>query len=199
MNTNSFNFVKALRSHYYRKRSLWFFNHFTFYAVNYRNWHHDVHPIIFIMWCTPKYTHGLNINYLTNYEMLIFFNYILPSFKNYYDRGGSWYLFYHLYIKKFKPFYKIIRKIYRTYFSRQLYGFVVGNGIFPVKEYKKIYKSMNFIFNQYQQNFNKKFNLGSIEEKKIVVVPKQKEMNKIIAVLRNVKKWTEGINPERFE
>lgn len=199
MNTNSFNFVKALKSHYFRQKSTWFFNHFTFYAINYKNWHHDIHPIIFVMWCTPKYTHGLNINYLNYSELLIFFNYILPSFKNYYDKGGSWYIFYHLFIKRNRMFYNVIRKIYRTYRTILMYGYVVGNGIFPISNYKKIYMSMNIKFNLLQENFNKKFNLGNIQPQGIKEYPKHKEMQKIIGVLRNIKKWSEGITLDKFD
>lgn len=191
---SGFNFFGALKSHIFRKRGLYLFRHFVFYSLNYRNYHHDFNPHVFVMFSFPGKTHALNFNYLSAGDIFMATQMII-MFKRYYDRGGSWYAFYHLGIKVMPMFYNIIRKCYRTYFSTLAYGYVVGNGIWKKSEFKRLYMSRNPFLNRCQLTLNQVFDLDDVEKKKKEKASQtpasQIEQNK--ADLRNLRSWRTGL------
>jgi len=137
---------------------------FCFYYATYPRymkwgWKHDPNPLDFIIYSDKKYTHGINLHYLDSVKLNRLFQAIDIYYKN--REKISWYIFYH---SIFKIYYgDIIKTAYRCYMSFLIKGYVVANGIYPTDRFTKIYNSNNYILNQLQIAFNKKYNLVSQE------------------------------------
>jgi len=192
----AFNFFSALKSHIFRKQSGYFFKHFVFYSLFYKNYHHDHNPHVFILWSMPRYTHALNFNYLSPSDIMILSN-MLATFKIYYDKGGSFYDFYHFFLKRAGIYYNIVRKCYRVYFSTLSHGFVIGNGIHKKSNFKVLYKSYNPYLVMAQKKLNDRFNLDDVKEskkKKEEKTLEQSAIEKQKKILGNLKSWKEGLS-----
>ena len=97
------------------------------YYGNYSNWKHDPTPLIWIQYSDAKYTHAINIHYLSSYDKSWLMNtiYIL-------NRAGQimdGLTFYKL-LKQRKP--NMVRTAYRVYFTSLLKMRLVSAGITPL-------------------------------------------------------------------
>lgn len=99
-------------------------NYGAIYKTSYRNWKHDYSPLIFIMYSGPKYTHGLNINYMNRNDRIFFARLIYMI-----RRGGQIIDGYTLYKLLKQQRMSIIKTCYRLYFTNMIKGKLVSAGI----------------------------------------------------------------------
>jgi hypothetical protein len=97
------------------------------YYGNYSNWKHDPTPLIWCQYSDQKYTHGINIHYLSSYDKAWFLNtiYILKRAGQRMD-GRVFYKF----LKLRRP--GIPKIAYRVYFTNLLNVKLVSAGITPL-------------------------------------------------------------------
>jgi len=97
------------------------------YYGNYSNWKHDPTPLIWCQYSDAKYTHGINIHYLSSYDKAWLANtiYILKRANQRIDGR----IFYRL-LKMRRP--NIVKTAYRVYFTNLLNVRLVSAGITPL-------------------------------------------------------------------
>lgn len=95
------------------------------YKMSYRNWKHDPNPLIWVQYSDQKYTHGININYLSPDEKMWLMRTIYNVKKGAQRIDGR--VFYQL-MKFQKP--SIAKKAYRLYHTNMIMNFkLVSAGI----------------------------------------------------------------------
>jgi hypothetical protein len=94
------------------------------YSGTYSNWKHDPKPTIWIQYSDQKYTHGLNVNYLSYSDKVWLMNtiYIIKK-ANQIINGKVFYQF----LKQRRP--SIVKTAYRLYFTPMLQLKLVSAGI----------------------------------------------------------------------
>jgi len=110
------------------------------YQGNYSNWKHDPNPQIFVMYSGPKYTHAIQLHYMS-YSDKMWFGNLLYMVK----RGGQIIDGYTLY-KLFKSQkMNIIKTCYRVYFTNLLNMKLVSAGITPLNKIAYTFSKDPFI------------------------------------------------------
>jgi len=110
------------------------------YQGSYSNWKHDPNPQIFVMYSGPKYTHGINLHYMSGSDKMWFGN-LLYMIK----RGGQIIDGYTLY-KLFKSQrINVVKTCYRVYFTNLLNMKLVSAGLTPLNKIAYTFSKDPFI------------------------------------------------------
>ena len=102
-------------------------NYGAIYTGSYRNWKHDPLPLIFIMYSGPKYTHGIQLHYMSRPDKT-WFAHIIYMIR----RGGQIIDGFTLYKMLKMQRMSIVRTCYRMYFTGLLSMKLVSAGITPL-------------------------------------------------------------------
>lgn len=99
------------------------------YQGSYSNWKHDPNPQIFVMYSGPRYTHGINLHYMSRSDKMWFFNLI------YMIRRGQQVIDGFTLYKLFKmQRMSIVKTCYRVYFTNLLNMKLISAGITPLNK-----------------------------------------------------------------
>jgi len=135
--------ITRLRNRRYSYSGLFSPRLYTFGAIyegTYKNWKHDPTPMIWIMYSDAKYTHGINLHYLNNYEQSWFIRtiYIIKKYQQAIDGR----IFYNM-LKQQQM--SIVKKAYRVYFTNMLNCKLTSAGITNME--KLVYSSKSPFIN----------------------------------------------------
>lgn len=129
---------------------------------SYRNFKKDPKPLVFVMWCGRGangnyHTHGINLHYLDNNELMWFARniFMIKKYQQMID-GRTFYT----YLKTRMP--SIVKKAYRVYFTQQTDFKMVSAGITNMEKF--VYPSNEAFI----QNLNR-----TISPQAIIQPPKQ--------------------------